>query len=120
MAAYTFPATLPEYVTTSYAENSGVITVVTPMDMGVAKMRRRGVRPSNFDVSFVMDNDQIQTLDNFIKDTIKGTARFDFPHPRTRATIEVRIVPNSDGAYYNITYLGVDHYTISMKLEQLP
>lgn len=120
MAAYTFPATLPQFVTTNYAENSGVITVVTPMDMGVAKMRRRGVRPSNFDVTFVMDNAQILILDNFIKTTIKGTARFDFPHPRTRATIEVRIVPNSDGSYYNISYLGVEHYTVSMKLEQLP
>ena len=120
MAAYTFPATLPQYVTTSYAENSGVITVVTPMDMGSPKMRRRGIRSTTFDVTFIMDNDQILTLDDFIKTTIKGTARFDFPHPRTRATIEVRIIPNSDGAYYNVSYLGVEHYTITMKLEQMP
>jgi hypothetical protein len=120
MAAYTFPATLPQFVTTSYAESSGVITLVTPMDMGSAKMRRRGTKPTTFDVSFVMDNTQIATLDNFIKTTIKGTARFDFPHPRTRATIEVRFIPNSDGTYYNIGYLGVEHYTISMKLEQMP
>jgi len=120
MAAYTFPASLPQFVTTSYAENSGVITIVTPMDMGAPKMRRRGFRSNYFDVSFVMDNDQISTLNDFINFTIKGTARFDFPHPRTREAIEVRIVPNSDGAYYNISYLGVEHYTITMKLEQLP
>jgi hypothetical protein len=120
MAAYTFPATLPQYVTTNYSEASGVLTLVTPMDMGPPKMRRRGVKPTNFAVSFVMDNTQIETLDDFIKDTIKGTARFDFPHPRTRSTIEVRIIPNSDGTYYNIDYLGVEHYTVSMKLEQMP
>jgi hypothetical protein len=120
MAAYTFPATLPQFVTTNYAENSGVITVITPMDMGSPKMRRRGVRSTTFDVAFIMDNDQIQTLDDFIKNTIKGTARFDFPHPRTRANIEVRIIPNSDGAYYNVGYLGVEHYNITMKLEQMP
>jgi hypothetical protein len=120
MAAYTFPPSLPQFVTTSYSESSGVLTLVTPMDAGAAKMRRRGIKASTFDVQFVMDNTQIQTLDDFIKITIKGTARFDFPHPRTRSNIEVRIVPNSDGSYYNISYLGTEHYTISMKLEQMP
>lgn len=121
MAAYTWPVTLPTSPDSSdYSEVSGVLTLVSPMDAGPAKMRRRGQKPTRFNVSYVMNNTQIAALDTFIKTTLRGTARFDFPHPRTAASIEVRFIPSSDGEYYSISQFTFDLYRVNMQLEQMP
>jgi hypothetical protein len=121
MAAYTWPPTLPTLSNSSgFSETYGVLILSTPMDAGPAKRRRRGVKPRTLSVSFVMTDSQIATLETFINDTIKGTARFDFPHPRTQVAIEVRIVPNGDGELFNAVYLNHDAYSVSLNLEQMP
>lgn len=121
MAAYTWPVTLPTSVDSSdYSESSGVLTLVSPMDAGPAKMRRRGQKPSRFNVSYLMTDTQIATLDTFIKTTLRGTARFDYAHPRTGTTLEVRFVPSQDGEYYSISYYTYGLYKISFMLEQMP
>jgi len=121
MAAHTWPETLPTSADAhSYSEASGVLTLVTPMDMGPAKMRYRGTRPRTMNVDFIMDNTQIATLETFIITTIRGTARFNFIHPRTQVSIEVRIVPASDGKYFDISHFASDLYKISLSLEQMP
>jgi hypothetical protein len=121
MAAYTWPPSLPTSADSSgFAESYGVLILSTPMDAGPAKRRRRGVKPRMLSVNFVMTNTQIATLETFINDTIKGTARFDFPHPRTQVTMEVRIVPNGDGELFSVSYFSHDLYTVSMNLEQMP
>ena len=121
MAAYTWPVTLPTSAdSANLSESYGVLILSTPMDAGPAKRRRRGVKPRVLNVSFVMTNTQIATLETFINDTIKGTARFDFTHPRTGSTIEVRIIPNGDGELFSIGYFSHDLYTVSLSLEQMP
>ena len=121
MATYTWPPTLPTSVDSQgYSEVSGALVLVSPMDAGPAKMRYRGKKPRTMNVEFIMTNTQIATLETFITTTIRGTARFNFIHPRTSADIEVRIVPSSDGKYFNISYFTPDLYRISLSLEQMP
>lgn len=118
--SYVWPGALPQYVHTDYAENSGVMLLSTPMDAGPAKLRRRGARPDRLTVSFTMDNAQLDTLRTFVQDTLRGTARFGFPHPRTRQQVEVRLVPSDGGQLYAVTWLSPIKYAVSMTLEVLP
>lgn len=121
MAVYTWPATLPTAPDrNSYSESYGVLMLSTPMDAGVAKRRRRGNRPRTISVAFIMDDTQIATLETFINDTIKGTARFDFPNPRTGVVAEFRIVPNGEGELFTIMPFTPVLYRITMTFEQLP
>lgn len=118
--AYIWPSTIPQKPNTDYSETSGVLILRTTMDAGPAKMRRRGKRTETMQVSFDMSTDQLDTLDAFIKDTLRGTARFGFPHPRLGTVVEARIVPQSDGGFYTIGYILPEYWRVSMQLEILP
>lgn len=118
--SYVWPSTLPQNPQKGFSETGGVLILRTPMDAGPAKMRRRGAKPQTLAVSFVMTTDQVAILDNFIKDTIRGTARFGFKHPRTETMVEVRIVPQSEGALYTNNYAAPGYWSVSMQLEVLP
>jgi hypothetical protein len=92
----------------------------TPMDAGPAKMRRRSVRAESLSVSFMMTTAQVSTLETFINDTIRGTARFYFTHPRKSTQVETRIVPGNDGQLFTATYRAPGYWTIAMQMEILP
>ena len=117
---YVWPATLPQAVQKGYTETGGVNILRTSMDSGPAKQRRRGARAQTLQVSFFMKTVQIDYLKTFVETTLKGTARFGFPHPRTQSIVEVRIVPQQDGVMYNISYMAPGYYTVTMTLEILP
>lgn len=119
-ASYTWPVTLPQTPLANYTENNGVLILQTPMDAGPAKRRRRGAMPTTFSVGFHMTSAQVSTLETFVKTTISGTARFNFTHPRTGSSVEVRIVPSSDGQLYTLTYLKPSTYLVTLNLEVLP
>lgn len=89
------------------------------MDVGPAKRRKRGFSVERMDVSFIMTTAQVATLDGFIKNTIKGTARFDFAHPITGLTVEVRIVPNND-QMYSTTGIAPNYWSVALALEVVP
>lgn len=118
--SYTWPAGLPQTVQKGYSESSGVLILRTPMDAGPAKMRKRGNKPQVLSVNFLMTTNQVEILDSFIKDTLQGTARFGFTHPRTGNVVEVRIIPSNDGNLFNISYTAPDYYNITLSLEVLP
>lgn len=118
--AYTWPVTLPQKPNTNYSETSGVLVLRTSMDAGPAKMRRRGSRTDTMQVTFEMSTAQVEILRAFTQDTLKGTARFGFTHPRTNQIVEVRIVPQQDGTLFSIGYILPEYWTISMQLEILP
>ena len=120
MAVYTWPPGLPQSPQKGYTEDSGVLILKTAMDAGPAKMRRRGKKPTTLNMNFLMTAAQVDTLEDFTKNIIRGTYRFDFKHPRTNATIEARMVPQDSGTLYNITYVAPGYYTISLQLEILP
>jgi len=118
--AYIWPSTLPQKPKTDYSESSGVLMLRTSMDAGPAKLRRRGQRPDTLNVVYMLSTDQVETLNTFVKDTLKGTTRFGFPHPRLETTVEARIVPQQDGGLYNLSYVLPDLYSASLTLEILP
>jgi len=117
---YSWPTSLPQTPQKGYSETGGALIMRTSMDAGVAKQRRRGRSPSQLNTSFIFTTAQVTTLELFVKNTIKGVARFGFPHPRTKTTEEVRIIPQGDGTLYNITYLAPEYWTITLTLEVLP
>jgi hypothetical protein len=124
--SYTWPAGLPQVPQKGYTEDKGFILIKTSMDAGPAKIRRRGKRPDVLNVSFIMTNTDVDTLQYFVDYTIKGTARFAFPHPRLTTNprspvyAEVRIMPQGEGVMYNMSYLAPNYYTVSMQLEVMP
>lgn len=118
--AYIWPSTIPQKPNTDYSETSGVLIMRTSMDAGPAKMRRRGKRTETLQVSFDMSTEQVDDLDAFIKNTLRGTARFGFPHPRLGTVVETRIVPQTDGAFYSINYIMPERWRVSMQMEVLP
>ena len=119
--SYVWPTGLPQVPQKGYTEDKGLILIKTPMDSGPAKIRKRGKRPDMLNVSFIMTNAQVVILQNFVENTIQGTARFGFPHPRLSPAIaEVRIVPQGEGVMYNMSYLAPNYYTVTMQLEIMP
>lgn len=119
--AYTWPGSLPQVPQKGYTEDKGFILIKTPMDAGPAKIRKRGKRPDMLNVSFIMTSAEVGYLQNFVENTLLGTARFNFPHPRlTGTTSEVRLVPQGEGILYNMSYLAPNYYTVTMQLEVLP
>lgn len=118
--AYVWPPSLPQAPLTDYSETSGALILRTPMDAGPAKLRRRGQRPDTLSVVYGMTRAQLVALAAFVQDTIKGTARFGLPHPRTGATVEVRIVPGQDGELYGTAYGAPDFWRVSLTFEVLP
>jgi phage-related protein len=89
------------------------------MDAGPAKMRKKGQRPDTLSLSFIMTDAELVTLNTFIQ-SIAGTARFYFTHPRTNATIEARYVPGQDGQLYTVQHVTQDYSTVQFQLEVLP
>lgn len=120
MAAYTWPGSLPQIVLNDgYGETHGIKMLRTPTDKGPAKMRRLGRAPKTMNVSMLLTSGQLATLETFVQTTLRGTARFNFRHPRTRVVEEVRIVPTGEGDLYQLSPSG-SHWQLTMTLEVLP
>lgn len=119
-ALYTWPTTLPQVVQKGYTESIGQNVLRTPMDAGPAKMRRRSNKPSTLSVSFLMTDAHIAILQDFIINAIQGVMRFNFTHPRLKTSVEVRLVPQSDGNYFTMSYLGPGYWNVPLVFEVLP
>lgn len=117
---YTWPSTLPQVPQKGFTESIGVNIIRSAMDSGPAKMRRRSNSPNTMDLTFIMTTAQTSTLETWIKNTIKGVARFGFPHPRLNTTVEARIVPSNDGQLFQLKYLAPGYWETSFKFEILP
>lgn len=92
----------------------------TQPDLGLAKQRRRAQRPDVLSMAFDMSTAQCETLRVFVQDTLKGTMRFGFTHPRKLTTVEARIVPQGDGQLYGINYVMPNLWQITIQMEILP
>jgi hypothetical protein len=120
---YIWPPSLPQTPQKGYSETGGANILSTAMDSGPAKRRYRGKKPQLLSVSFLMTTTEVATLETFAlgPNSIRGVARFGFPHPRTGNTVEVRILPEgNDGNLYTVNYTAPGYYTVSMRLEVLP
>lgn len=120
MAVPPWHVDLPQVPQKGFTETGGALIARTPMDSGPAKLRRRGKMPSKLSLSFIMTNAQVAILESWVDNTIRATARFTFPHPRTGASVEVRIVPQGEGELYTLTYLAPGYWTVATTFEVLP
>ena len=120
MAAYAWPATLPQYVRPDFSEVGTLRVRRTPVDMGPAKIRYSGRLAEPLKVSWHMTDAQVATLKSFVYSTLQGVYRFDFTHPRTSATVEARFVPGSDGEYFSCAYFAPGWWIVSADLEVMP
>jgi len=121
MAVSTWPTTLPQVPQKGFQESIGVNVIRSAMDAGPAKQRRRSRRPSTMDLSFILTTAQTVILESFITNVIMGVRRFTFPHPRLLGTtVEVRILPGSDGEFFRLQYLAPGYWTTSLKFEIMP
>lgn len=120
--SYTWPSTLPQSPQKGFTENVGAAIISTSMDTGIAKRRYRGSNANTMQLTFIMTDSQVTTLESFAlgPNYIRGTARFGFKHPRTQAMVETRFIPQNAGNLYNLTYLAPGYWTVSMQLEILP
>jgi len=116
----TWPSGVPQVPQKGFTESGGALILRTPMDSGPAKQRRRGKNPNTMQVNFIWTDAQTTLFETFVENTLRGTKRFTFSHPRTQQTVEVRIVPQDKGALYNIAYLAPGYTTVSFQLEILP
>lgn len=113
-----WPSELPvSPLVAGFAEAAPDTRVVTEMDQGPAKMRRRGtagVRGLSF--RLLLDGAGVQALDDFFETALEGGTRaFDFTHPRTGGGVSCRFV--EPPAY---TAAGGTHYHAAIRLEVLP
>lgn len=118
--SYIWPPALPQNPQENFSETGGVLLLRTPQDKGAAKQRRIGKRINTMQCTFHMRTSQVEALRVFVEDTIKGTARFGFPHPRTGAIVEARIVASDNGEMYQVSYTMNNVWNVSMQLEILP
>lgn len=110
----------PQSPQKGFSESIGVNIIRSPMDSGPAKQRRRSQRPSTMDVSFILTTAQTQTLESFVFNDLEGTRRFNFLHPRVNTSVEVRIVPQSEGELFRLQYIAPGYWQASLKFEILP
>ena len=122
MAAISWPSTnnFPQVPQKGFTESIGVNIIRSPMDAGPAKQRVRGRKPTTMQLSFIMTNEHASMLETFVKDTIRGTKRFNFTHPRLNTQVEVRILPQGEGEFYQLQYLAPGYWQTSITFEILP
>jgi hypothetical protein len=117
--AFLWPPTLPQVPQKGYSESVGIYVVRSQTDLGPAKQRVRGKKPSELNLSFIMTTEQTEDLEDFVKNIIRGVSRFQFTHPRTLLPVDVRIISNN-GEFYQLQYLAPGYWTTNLKFEVLP
>jgi len=120
MATYNWPITLPQGVLARFDETHRVSVLSSPMDKGPAKVRFKSKLPRTFSVSYLLTDVQLGYLDDFLENVIKYTAPFNYPHPRTGAIVDARIVFQDNGTAYELTSEPPVLSRVSISFELLP
>lgn len=115
-----WPPTLPQYPEKGYQESIGALILRTPMDAGPAKQRFRARRPDTLSVQYLLTTTQVATLRTFFVETIDGVLRFNYTHPRTSTSVEVRVIPQGSGELFQLQYVAPGYYRVNFQLEVLP
>jgi hypothetical protein len=127
MAVLTWPVALPQSPQKGFSESVGANIIRSQTDKGPAKQRFRGKSPNVLSINFIMTSTQVTTLETFINNSptqnpagIKAVGRFNFTHPRTNQSVEVRIVPQGEGSLFTCEYLAPEYWNINITFEILP
>lgn len=110
----------PQVPQKGFTESIGINIIRSQTDAGPAKQRVRSRRPSTMQLSFIMTTQNTQDLETFVTQTIRGTKRFTFPHPRLYTPVEVRIIPQQDGEFFKLQYLAPGYWQTQLNFEILP
>lgn len=119
MADIIWPATLPQYVDQNgYQEARVSGKLETEMDSGPKSMRRLyTATPIVFSIQLTLTSTQVGTLDAFYYTTAKhGTLPFEWKHPRTGSTVDMRFLGDSP----NYVHEGAEEFVTSFSVEVLP
>lgn len=119
MAIFTWPLALPQNPERGFTETGGASILRTQTDTGPAKMRRRASSPGTLNVTYLMTTAQVNTFETFVNNSLQYVLRFNYTHPRTGASVEARLVPQS-GNSYTIDYVAPGYWRVKMTLEILP
>jgi hypothetical protein len=127
MAVLNWPTALPQSPQKGFTETVGASIIRSQTDKGPAKQRYRGKSPNTMSLEFIMTTNQVTTLESFVNNSpseipagIKTVGRFNFTHPRTSSSVEVRIVPQGDGQLFSYQYLAPGYWNVSVTFEIMP
>lgn len=123
MADIVWPAGLPQApLVRSLSESFPALALRTEMETGPAKARRRATAvPRNFDIELSMKRNQVALFDQFYTDSIKlGSLEFEWKHPRTGATCDMRITSTPTAKPKAPRGDGNEYWSVSFSIEILP
>lgn len=112
MASIVWPTSLPQKLRQQgYIEQQPDLMIRTESDVGTAQQRRRGTAgPTRIDGSQLLTESQVETLIDFYRNTlVEGTDKFEWQHPRTGDTVEMRFrgrpeIESPSGSIYTVNY----------------
>lgn len=120
MAAFVWPAGLPQVPRPGFGEVFGENRILTAMDAAEPKVRRRFTkRIDGLDIPLRLTEAQVATLDTFYTSTLSdGSARFDFPHPReVGSTVECIFARPPSITHVETGADGTPFYDVSLALQ---
>lgn len=123
MAIPSWPNSLPdEPLLQGYREVHPDLTLRSKLDKGPAKVSRKGSKgPQVISVQFSMSSSVLELWEEFVEDTLAaGSLRFTHTHPRTGASIEMRLVGGGESGMFTVEPHGIDNWIVSCDLEVLP
>ena len=117
-----WPSSLPQDVYVpddgpTYNQQSNVLR--TDMTTGPAKMRRRFTAvPADVTVQIMLSEEEIATLESFVKETLGETGQFNWKKFHTGTAAVYRFKEGWKSV--KLKYSGGDLWTVSMDLELMP
>lgn len=121
-----WPKSLPQSpLASSFKQKAPSNLLRSSMDTGPDKVRRRGTaKPFTQSLTFVMDNTQLNTFENFVRNTLGyGVRAFEMYQTHRERYVRTRIVPSSE-TLYTISYVTRDEaepvWEVSFDIEFFP
>lgn len=115
----TWPASLPQApLIEGYSEQPPDLIVRSQGEVGWAKTRRRATAgPTRITATYAMTGAQLAIFEAFVDGELAGRMHtFDWPRPRTGATVPARIVD----APQIVPAAGSDRWRVGLTLEVMP
>ena len=123
MAVYRWPTSLPQVpLFNGYKRQLPNNLIRSSMDTGGDKVRKRGRnKPESVSATYVLDNSQRKTLEDFVHDNLaEGAICFNWPHPELNKLVRARIKAGNDGLFSIEPYSTSLFWSVTVNLEIWP